>query len=307
MSAPGPSGVRTLGSSSRPSVADAIGPDGPRGRVARLTLSCRPAGPTRAPGGDDAAMTIVSSAKSGQVPATSVSPWELAGVPGSARGAAMVRDVILGGQDGLVNVLGLVLGMAVATGSARVVVTAGLAALLAESIAMAGVAFTATGAERQLGRTMRRQLDAQQDVRVRARQLAREERLRAAGLGSEAIGMVEAETAAEAAQWQAHLEAMRAAFAPVRETRPARAAAVVGLSTALGSSVPLLPFVLLPISVASFVALLGAGLVLALAGVERARMTGGRPLRAAAEMVVIGLVSAFAGYVIGRLLGGPVA
>ncbi|HLO34828.1 MAG TPA: VIT1/CCC1 transporter family protein, partial [Candidatus Deferrimicrobium sp.] len=63
--------------------------------------------------------------------------------------------MILGGQDGLVNVLGLVLGMAVATGSARVVVTAGLAAMLAESIAMAGVAFTSTGAERQAASMLR--------------------------------------------------------------------------------------------------------------------------------------------------------
>jgi VIT1/CCC1 family predicted Fe2+/Mn2+ transporter len=46
--------------------------------------------------------------------------------------------------------------------------------------------------------------------------------------------------------------------------------------------------------------------VLAVAGIERARTTGGRQLRAAAEMVVIGLVSALAGYLIGVLLGGPV-
>ena len=65
------------------------------------------------------------------------------------------------------NVLGLVLGMAAATGDARVIVTAGLAATMAESIAMAGVAFTATGAEgawaRQRGahllERMRRALD----------------------------------------------------------------------------------------------------------------------------------------------------
>src|SRR3990170_7229682 len=93
------------------------------------------------------------------------------------RGAALIRDVILGGQDGLVNVLGLVLGMAVATGSARIVVTAGLAALLAESIAMAGVAFTASGAERQLGVTIRHALDERREGLARARHAARRDRL----------------------------------------------------------------------------------------------------------------------------------
>src|SRR5258707_11367600 len=91
------------------------------------------------------AAAAASAAAASPVPA--FEPDDLA-IP--AGPVAFVRDVILGGQDGLVNVLGLVLGMAAATGSAHVVVTAGLAALLAESIAMARVAFTSSAAPRQL-------------------------------------------------------------------------------------------------------------------------------------------------------------
>jgi VIT1/CCC1 family predicted Fe2+/Mn2+ transporter len=227
--------------------------------------------------------------------------------PRRARGAALIRDVILGGQDGLVNVLGLVLGMAVATGSSRVVVTAGLAALFAESIAMAGVAFTASGAERQLSATLRRTLDDRREHQARARDAARLARLADAGLPPNLVSIVIVETDAEAAVWNKEMDVLRVALAPVRETRPVRAAAVVGLSTALGSAVPLLPFVLLPIEIAPVVALAAAGIVLALAGIERARTTGGRRGRAAAEMVLIGLVSALAGYLIGQLLSAPVA
>lgn len=226
--------------------------------------------------------------------------------PGRARGAALIRDVILGGQDGLVNVLGLVLGMAVATGSPRVVITAGLAALLAESIAMAGVAYTASGAERQLGATLRRALDDRRAKLARSREGARRRRLMDAGLTPDVLSLLEGEVGIETAAWRDHLEVMRTALAPVRETRPARAATVVGISTALGSAVPLLPFILLPFSIAPAVALATATVVLALAGIERARTTGGRRGRAAAEMVLIGLVSALAGYLIGQLLGAPV-
>jgi predicted membrane protein (TIGR00267 family) len=227
--------------------------------------------------------------------------------PRRARGAALIRDVILGGQDGLVNVLGLVLGMSVATGSTRVVVTAGLAALLAESIAMAGVAFTASGAERQLGATLRKTLDERREALARVRDSARRERLAEAGLSDDVVALVVDEAEAEASTWRDQVELMRTALAPVRETRPVRAAAVVGVSTALGSAVPLLPFVLLPISIAPVVALVASAVVLALAGMERAHTTGGRKLRAAVEMVAIGLVSALAGYLIGVLLGGPVS
>src|SRR5712691_2782096 len=59
-----------------------------------------------------------------------------------------LRDIILGGQDGLVNVLGVVLGVAAATAQLRIIMAAALAATFSESIAMAGVAYTAALAER---------------------------------------------------------------------------------------------------------------------------------------------------------------
>src|SRR4051794_16922059 len=58
------------------------------------------------------------------------------------RGASALSDVILGGQDGLVNVLGVILGVAAATSDTRIVLVAGLAATFAESVSMGAVAYT---------------------------------------------------------------------------------------------------------------------------------------------------------------------
>src|SRR5512137_3007566 len=63
-----------------------------------------------------------------------------------ARGSGL-SDVILGGQDGLVNVLGVILGVAAATGSTYIVLVAGLAAAVAESVSMGAVAYTSTLAD----------------------------------------------------------------------------------------------------------------------------------------------------------------
>src|SRR5690349_19081748 len=63
------------------------------------------------------------------------------------RRASALSDVILGGQDGLVNVLGVILGVAAATSDTRLVLVAGLAATFAESISMGAVAYTSTMAE----------------------------------------------------------------------------------------------------------------------------------------------------------------
>ena len=60
------------------------------------------------------------------------------------RATTEISDIILGGQDGLVNVLGVILGIAAATGDPWVIIVAGLAATFAESVSMAAVAYTST-------------------------------------------------------------------------------------------------------------------------------------------------------------------
>src|SRR3990167_2985868 len=64
------------------------------------------------------------------------------------RGAGFtLPEIILGGQDGLVNVLGVILGVAAATNETGIVLVAGLAATFAESVSMGAVAYTSTIAE----------------------------------------------------------------------------------------------------------------------------------------------------------------
>lgn len=59
-----------------------------------------------------------------------------------------LRDVILGGQDGLVNILGIVLGVIAGGGSKMVLLAAGFAAAITESISMGAVGYTSSVSER---------------------------------------------------------------------------------------------------------------------------------------------------------------
>ena len=61
---------------------------------------------------------------------------------------ASLSEVILGGQDGLVNVLGVILGVAAASHSTPIILAGGLAATFAESISMAAVAYTSKMADK---------------------------------------------------------------------------------------------------------------------------------------------------------------
>src|SRR5437899_10456414 len=61
----------------------------------------------------------------------------------------VLSDFILGSQDGIVNVLGIILGLSAATRDVRIILVATLAALGTESIAMGAVAYTSTPARRR--------------------------------------------------------------------------------------------------------------------------------------------------------------
>jgi len=65
-------------------------------------------------------------------------------------GASHLREIVMGSQDNLTNVLAVVLGVAIGSGDASTVALAGLAAGIAEAISMGGVLYTATKAERDL-------------------------------------------------------------------------------------------------------------------------------------------------------------
>jgi vacuolar iron transporter family protein len=59
-----------------------------------------------------------------------------------------LRDVILGGQDGLVNILGIILGVIAGGGSTTVLLSAGFAAAITESISMGAVGYTSSLSQR---------------------------------------------------------------------------------------------------------------------------------------------------------------
>src|SRR5438552_5187960 len=75
-----------------------------------------------------------------------------------------LRDVILGGQDGLVNILGIILGVIAGGGSNTVLVAAGFAAAITESISMGAVGYTSSVSQRDYYRAEREREEAEVDT-----------------------------------------------------------------------------------------------------------------------------------------------
>lgn len=221
--------------------------------------------------------------------------------------ASSLSDIILGGQDGLVNVLGILLGIATATGDARVVIVAGLAATFAESISMGAVAYTSTLADADFYESEReREYRHIQEVPRLERNEIREI-YADKGFKGELLDKIVDTITANKDVWVAVMMAEEHQLIPVDRRQALRSALVVTIAAIVGSLIPILPFFFLPVGTSMWLAVLIAAVVLFVVGAYKARITIGKPVRSGLEMAVIGTVSAMAGYAVGALLKVPSA
>jgi VIT1/CCC1 family predicted Fe2+/Mn2+ transporter len=216
-----------------------------------------------------------------------------------------LSDFILGAQDGLVNVLGVILGIAAATNDARIVLVAGLATTFAESISMGAVAFTTTLADADLYQSEReREYRHIEEIPNLEKQEIRDIYEEKGFEGKLLDHIVETVTANQDV-WVAVMMAEEHQLSPIDRKQAWRAAWVVGISAIIGSLVPLAPFPFLSVGTSMWVSVLVTAFVLFAIGYYKAHITVGRPMRSGLEMTIIGTISALAGYAVGALLKVP--
>lgn len=195
--------------------------------------------------------------------------------------AEHLEDVILGGQDGLVNVLGLSIGVAGATGAVPLVIVSGMAAMFSESISMGAVAYTSTKA------ALDYEKKSAKDAGLDKRELEEVVRALPAGLAPKKVSFIRA-------RLLRHEDASAHAS-------PLRKAVKVFAATMAGSLVPLAPYFIFPVWTAAFASVALSAAVLFATGALKAHWTVGDWKRSGLEMLLVGGPAAIAGYAIGRL------
>jgi len=218
-------------------------------------------------------------------------------------GAAWLKDLILGGQDGLVNVLGIVLGVAAATESNRIVLISGLAGTFAESLSMAAVAYTSQKAARdyyysELNREKEEMRTMPEEERKEI-----EDIYRAKGFSGKLLGQIVKKITSSKRIWLQTMMSDELRMFPDEYEKPGWDAIVVGGASFLGSIIPLVSFFFLPVKQAVWASIIIAGIVLFCTGAAKARLTVGDWRKAGLEMMVIGLIAALGGYGIGLIMG----
>ena len=217
----------------------------------------------------------------------------------------LLSDFILGSEDGIVNVLGIILGLAAAIHDARIIIIATLAAMAAESIAMGAVAYTSTRSRRRLylaetERELREMRELPDVEREEVRTILRDWGYKGAEL-DQMLALIEGNP-------KAMLELMMAfelKLAPVEPKAPRNSGMLVGGATTFGHLIPLVPFFFVgeDVLLGAVLAIIASAIALFGIGWYEAKITLGGWWQNGIQMVIIGLAGGFAGYLIGHLLG----
>lgn len=211
-------------------------------------------------------------------------------------------EIILGGQDGLVNVLGVILGVAAATGDMRVVIVAGLAATFAESVSMAAVAYTSKIAEADYYQSEYER----EKWEIENFPDSEKEEIRSLykryGFSGEMLTDIVTKITSNKEIWLEVMMNQELKLEPVDRKEALKDGVIVGISATIGSFIPLTPFFFLPVANAIPLSLVISSLTLFIVGFYKAKVTLGRGLlRQGVEMMIIGMVSAMVGYFVGSL------
>ena len=213
-----------------------------------------------------------------------------------------IRDATLGANDGLVSILTLLAGVAGAEVSARTVLVAGVAGLVAGAISMGVGAYVSAKAYRSYYRTeLRREVEEireKPDVeREEIREIYRER-----GFEGELLERVVDTITSDPRVWLKVMMSEELGLSPTFG-RPVRAATVVFVAFLIGGIVPVVPFLFVEGLLALVWAFVATAVALLVAGAVRSRFTGERALIAGFELVAMASIGVGAAHLIGRLVG----
>jgi len=215
-----------------------------------------------------------------------------------------LRAAVLGANDGIVSVAGLVMGVAGATPERKTILVAGLAGLVAGALSMAAGEYVSVSTQRDTERALlakeRQELEDEPEE-----ELAELAGLYVAkGLSEETARQVAVELTEHDAL-AAHADA-ELNIDPNVLTSPWQAAIASLLAFTIGALLPLLTITLLPQDVRTWGTVVSVVLALALTGFLSARFAEADVRRAVLRNIAGGVLAMGVTYLIGDVVGGRI-
>jgi vacuolar iron transporter family protein len=215
-----------------------------------------------------------------------------------------LRAAVLGANDGIVSVAGIVIGVAGATTARGPIFTAGLAGLVAGAVSMSLGEYVSVSSQRDSERAEIAQEKRELADTPEAELTELTALYEAKGLSAATARVVAAELTARNAL-SAHLDA-ELHIDPGDIPSPVQAAAASALSFTSGALLPVLAILLPPAALRVPVTFVAVLVALALTGALSARLGGSDVRRAVLRVVVGGALGLAFTYGVGHLFGSAV-
>lgn len=216
-----------------------------------------------------------------------------------------LRAAVLGANDGIVSIAGLVVGVAGATTETTVITTAGVAGLVAGALSMAAGEYISVSTQRDSERAYiaKEKLELAANPQEELQELT--EAYVAKGLSNATAVKVAKELTAHD-PLRAHLEVE---FGLDEEdlTNPWHAAYASAISFTLGGLIPLIAILATPASIRVAITFAAVVIALAVTGYVSAKVGGAPTKRATVRVIIGGALAMAVTYGIGVLFGVSVA
>lgn len=219
------------------------------------------------------------------------------------RSSEVVRDVVIGMADGLTVPFALAAGLTGAIDKSSLVVVAGLAEIVAGSIAMGLGGYLAARSEAEHYESERKREEQEVIEKPAAERAEVREILEGYGLTREQCDPILAAFEARPKTWVDWMMRFELGLEQPDPKRAVRSAMTIAGSYIAGGFIPLAPYMLmtkataaLPYSVATTV------IALAIFGYVKGRFTGAPPWRSSLQTTLIGSVAAGAAFGIAKLI-----
>ncbi|HSX09151.1 MAG TPA: VIT1/CCC1 transporter family protein [Candidatus Saccharimonadales bacterium] len=212
-----------------------------------------------------------------------------------------LRDIILGGQDGLVNALGIILGVMAASSDVKILIATVLAATIAESFSMGAVAYTSALSQRDYYDSERKK---EKDEVDKFPEMEKEEIRRIyekKGFKGKILEEIVTTITHDKKLWVDTMMAEELKITPVDTKAVLKSSVIVTIATAIGHLIPLVPFLFVTNGSSLLIAVIISGITLFAVGAYQAVSLVGSWWKSGIRMVIIGLAAAFIGYFIARL------
>ncbi len=213
-----------------------------------------------------------------------------------------LRDVILGGQDGLVNALGIILGVIAGGGDLHVLIATVLAATFAESLSMGAVAYTSALSQRDHYLSERHKVskEIEQSPRMEAEEVR--QIYEAKGFKGKVLEEIVGTITSDKQIWLDILMAEELHIEPVNTRNVLKSSVIVTIATTIGHLIPVTPFFFgTSHQEGLIISVIISAITLFAVGAYQALTLVGSWWKNGLKLVLIGLAAAFIGYFIAKI------